>query len=190
MIYYRIRQLLPLLLPVKISRTLNVLLVLLLFCSFAYAENATQQYYTEAEIPERVVNEFYEKYSQDIPVFLNIQAGKFTPAIYSLLKQRLFEDSLDIYEIRPETCLKIELTYRPERERIIQKRWLKNKETIRIYHNFSYQVTSYPKGKVISYDTLKIESRPEKAGNTLQWYDPLFISAIVGGLVYLVYFGL
>ncbi len=163
--------------------------ICLLFTANIYSEVNNSRYYSSAQISEKVVSFFYGDYPDSKPIVLDIQAGQFTQMIRQLLKQRLFEDGYAIFEVRPDEYLELKIEHRQSIHHYLERRWLIRRNITSKIHHFSFQLTSYPEGQVQSYNSLSIESKPEVEEGGMQWYDPLFLTAIIGGLAYILYFG-
>jgi len=145
--------------------------------------------YQENQIPERVVEFFYEKLPSDKPVIVRVEAGRFTMEISDLLKQRLIDDGIVLFEKETQEYQLIGVSYYVVPKVVRYKRLFSVVEKRQIAHNFNYQVTSFPEGKIEVYNKITIMSQPVEHKSGMKWYDTLFISAIIGGLAYLLYFG-
>ncbi len=167
---------------------LGLLLILGQLTGLDVSTSSIEDYYTDNQIPIQVVEKFYGQYSLDVPIILNINTGKYTTAITDLFKQRLFEDNYRLYENPTDEYLMISISHYVITQIVEHKKIFSRtikKETI---NRFNYQVTKYPEGQIKDYRTLSLKSLPEQYSGGMKWYDPVLITAIVGGLVYLLYF--
>lgn len=143
----------------------------------------------ESIIPQKVVDEFYSEYPENRPIVLQIEAGRFSNQIMNILKKRLFDDGYTISEKVTDKCLVLRITYDIDQYRETEKRFLSETHISRTINNFYYQLTGYPEGEIFDFQKAVFQSEPIYRKSGLSWYEPLLISAVLGGLVYVMYFG-
>ncbi len=143
----------------------------------------------EEEVPGVVFNHFYRELPLDIPLILDINAGRFTFHLEKLFKEKLVKDGYSLYETAPENSLVIRLNYDEETRRRSSGFFLFRKEFLEDTYYFSYQLTKTPEGEILDFENLTLTNVTVQERSNMKWYDPILISAIIGTLAYLFYFG-
>jgi hypothetical protein len=143
----------------------------------------------EKQVQETIVNQFYQQLPSQLPVVLTLDVDEYEISLAGMLKSRLIEDGYQLYaEISEEhydIVLKNERRFRREKGGF----FLVPRHYYITTHLFSYEVIHYPSKKTITFDTCEVETRIREKSTEMRWYDPILVSAVVGGLAYLFYFG-
>jgi hypothetical protein len=123
----------------------------------------------------------------DRPVFLEIAADEWTPLLTDRLKTRLLSDNVRL--LTRDAADGVSLEIGCVAEPLPHKGLLDLSRTL-IRYRFTLQVTDNTTGQVLAWKT-RDHLEPESGTNSehLRWYDPVLVSAVIGGLVYLFYFG-
>jgi hypothetical protein len=166
-------------------RSILILLIILTGTNFCLAEIIAER----EQIPQLVFENFYRDLPADIPVVLDLFVGDFTPPLENLFKEKLLEDGYELYEEEQEESLVIRITYgyvstlRTSGFFPVKRRYREEN------HLVSYQLTKIPERQILDFENLTITTFTPDEASTMRWYDPLIISAIIGTLAYLFYFG-
>jgi len=141
------------------------------------------------------VSVFAEKavlsFSNDKPVVLEVNAGVFSTQIEQHLREALFAKDYKVLDMAIEEAYhSIRVNY----EEIIQihkhNKVLARKNILHIRHIFYYQVLDYPESKLIHYQRIDCATEQKTGKSEMRWYDPVLITAVIGSLVYLFYYGI
>ncbi|MBW6516594.1 MAG: hypothetical protein K0B81_08300 [Candidatus Cloacimonetes bacterium] len=144
---------------------------------------------SEEEIPSTVFTHFYQELPVDLPVVLDFNTGRFTHQLERLFKEQLINDGYQVFEQVQENSLILRLTYD---ETILQKSsgfFIFKKHYQEERFEFSYQLTKMPESRILSFENITISSVSSNYESNMRWYDPILISAFIGTLAYLFYFG-
>jgi len=144
---------------------------------------------SEEEIPSTVFTHFYQEIPLDLPVLLDFNAGRFTYPLERLFKEKLLADGYQIYEQEQEHSLILRLAYD---ESLLQRSsgfFIFKKHYQEEKYDFSYQLTRMPDSRILKYENITISYISSDNESNMRWYDPFLISAFIGTLAYLFYFG-
>jgi hypothetical protein len=123
----------------------------------------------------------------DRSVFLEINAEDWTPVLTDRLKTRLLAGGYLL--LTRDASDGVTLSVGCSSEAVPRKGPLDVSRS-RLHHRFTLQVTDNATGQILSYQTRDyIEIVSDNDSDHLRWYDPVLVTAVVGGLVYLFYFG-
>lgn len=143
----------------------------------------------EKQVLEATVNRFYQQLPSQLPVVLTLDVDEYELTLAGMLKSRFIEDGYQLYtettEEHYDVVLKNERRFRREKGGFV----LMPRHYYITTHLFSYEVIHYPSKKTITFDTYEVETRIREKSTEMRWYDPILVSAVVGGLAYLFYFG-
>jgi hypothetical protein len=146
---------------------------------------------TEEQIPEYVAGCILTSLTDSSDIVLDVRASEFTLPLENLLKRKLLAENFKLYEEKPEFDHKrIDITYHYVYRVQTEKRFVFSKKIRYIDHEFAYQLTEMPEGKIVSYESISVSVLDEnRDSSSLKWYDPVLVTLIAGGLAYLFYFG-
>jgi len=122
------------------------------------------------------------------PVLLQINAEEFTQQTTWLLKEELLKREFTITEDLHVESEMLKIDYQIERNIRKVKKFIFTGKQYTMIHRFSIQTTE-SSGKINDFRTLEYVTADSKAGKMMNWYDPIMISTIIGGLIYLFYYG-
>ncbi len=119
------------------------------------------------------------------PVYLDIDAGPYTDSIYERMVKHLMQSGVTILNRASDECLVLMI-----RHTGFDFSDDEEKDTDRM--KFLVELSSNQTGEIFSISEVSFEvenalSEEEAAG--IHWYDPIIITTIVGGLIYVFYYG-
>ena len=119
---------------------------------------------------------------------MKINADEFTQKTTWILKDELLKKQFTILEGMQENSQILKIDYQTERNvRKVKKFIFRRKQFVQI-HRFSLQTTGQD-GRINDFRTLEFEVIDLEAKKGMNWYDPIMISTVIGGLIYLFYYG-
>ncbi len=163
-----------------------LILLILIAVNFSFAEILTEK----EDIPQIVFEHFYRDLPPDIPVVLEFHAGEYSEPLARKFKEQLLKDGYELYEEVQENCLLLKMSYGYTATQQRSGFFPFSKTYLEENHLFSYQISKIPESRIKSLDTLTLTTfSKDESDAAMRWYDPLLISAIIGTLAYLFYFG-
>ncbi len=144
----------------------------------------------ESYLPKLFCNSIDYSLPSGKPLVLEIDTDRFTEEIEQCLKKKLFnEDYTILVHNTAQDYLLLKVNYSETPSLIQKKSFWSRKNTIRKQHKFYFQVIEYPDSKLIYYDSVEFYSEEILRNNEMKWYDPILITAVLGSLAYLIYYG-
>ena len=144
---------------------------------------------TEEEIPQTVLEYFYRELPLDIPVVLDIDAGRFSYALEKLYKEKLLKEGYRLFEQEQENSFILKITFAEASRTRSTGFLIFQKHNQEDFFYFSSQVTKMPESQILNFENLTLTRISKPKSSNMKWYDPLLISAFIGTLAYLFYFG-
>ena len=162
---------------------------LLIVMMVLLAVSLSGEFVSEEQIPALVYEHFAGELPAGMPVMLDLYAGRFTRSLEIIYKRELLREGFQLYEREQENFLRLSIDY-GNRENLRSSGFLFFRKSYREEeHQFSYQLTGMPQGSILDFDDLTLRTITEERSGNMRWYDPILISAIIGTLAYLFYFG-
>lgn len=162
-----------------------ITLLLLSGIYFCFADTVI----VEEQIPQIVFEQFYRELPQNIPVVLDFNTGRYTRSLERLFKGQLLNDGYVLFENTQENCLLLSIDYDENPVHRSSGFFIFRRSYQEEHHNFSFQLTRLPESRILDYDHLTLVTLNKQQRTNMRWYDPVLISAVIGTLAYLFYFG-
>jgi len=122
------------------------------------------------------------------PVLLQINAGEFTQQTTWLLKEELLKREFTITEDLHDESEILKIEYQFERNIRKVKKFIFTGKQYTVIHRFSIQTTD-ASGKINDFRTVEYVTTDSEAEKVMNWYDPIMVTTVIGGLIYLIYYG-
>ncbi len=161
------------------------LAILLLISSLSFAENyelSAQNYselwtYIDQQLTDLHIREFY----------LEVQNNS-TPSLYYQLTQSAKKKDYIIYENYDETIPKLMIYVDQKKTEIVKNQYLFTRITTKEFP--LYRIMLVKDRQVILSEEISFENSAfEKRNSKAKWFDPIILTAVVGSLIYLIYYG-
>ncbi len=165
---------------------LIISLVLILFSFSCFAT----EYISTENLFEIFLNDIKTRIPEDITIHLEINENEYSSQIESTLMKFLLENHHIVVE-NAENAFLLKINYTESIKQIGKHKFLTNNKKLQINHNFKFSLIN-PNSEIIDYELLtykSLSSIKKTIINEMKWYDPIMISTIVGGLIYLFYYG-
>jgi hypothetical protein len=121
------------------------------------------------------------------PVYLEVTSDEWSTLLSDRLKTRILAGGLRLLNRESADGVILQLDCSTES---VKRKSLLDLSGDHVRHRFSIQVTDSATGQILSWKTHDwVESTDDARSDHLRWYDPILVSAVIGGLVYLFYFG-
>jgi len=120
---------------------------------------------------------------------LQVSADNLTEDIVWLLKKELLLKKVRVTESSGNNTIKANIQYKLERNKTKSGKFIFRKTVREKIHKFSLELTD-SEGTLLAIETFTYVTIDKERGETeSRWYDPILITAITGGLIYLFYYG-
>lgn len=164
--------------------TMLKIIVLALFLSmFALLSAGQDNNWSETEIIEDLTTRLFDILPTEKPLYINHNTYDFDQRLIQDFKAGLFNRNHTILERVSEGVYLLDLNYKLNRSAA---------ESLST-HRFIYKLTDSENAKIIDYKIFEYEFfQPQQRDSfsyRMQWYDPVIVTALVGGLVYMFYYG-
>lgn len=162
---------------------------LLILIMVIIAFTLSGEFVREEQIPPLVYEHFSGELPSGIPVTLDFYAGRFTRSLEIIYKEELLSSGFQLFEHEQDNYLHLSIDYENRINQRSSGFLFFRKSYKEEDHHFAYQVTAMPQGLILDFDHLTLKTITEERIGNMRWYDPILISAIIGTLAYLFYFG-
>ena len=139
----------------------------------------------EEEIIENITEKLVQMIDNKPEIYLQINTDEFSRELNWVLKEKCFKKNISITENRTNV-LSLEVNYiREEKKKEIKRLIFKTQRNF-TEHKFMAQLKR--DNEIIDFKTFTYAGN-KQTEKEMKWYDPIIVSSIIGGLVYLFYYG-
>ncbi|MCD4651832.1 MAG: hypothetical protein K8S56_08620 [Candidatus Cloacimonetes bacterium] len=168
----------------------HLLLVIVVVAVGWLSADVQNEYFKPEDIPQEVFQQLSGFIPADKPVFLQVDAGEFTAPLRIRLKEYLIRQQYIVVSTPNENSATCEISYnsvsqvKGSRGLLTDSRYLRNKHTFNLEIRFHQQITAFHSLKLYTRNPVNAEGEFR-----MHWYDPVVILTVIGGLIYLFYYG-
>ncbi len=167
-------------------RILSFLAVFLLLISPLFGENEVLSPVTDQDDADMIALRLIEVLDIDIPqqrqLSLQIDAGPYTDALYTKLTEYFLQSDVQVLNRAMPECLVLRVMFTG-----IEFPGGRDVDVA----GFTLELSENDTSRILDIQSIKLDvAKSENSDDsTMHWYDPVIITSIVGGLLYIFYYG-